>query len=200
MMRASRDRASPDRNAELTKGRLSLRAAALAYALLLCAAAARAQPAEPQGYRDHSYNSPTPATLNGAPALTAQEALALWRIGAAFVDVLPQAPRPANLPDDAIWREKPHSDIPGSIWLADVGYPALSAPMLRYFEAGLAKAVGGDRSRIVVIYCKRDCWMSWNAAKRAQEIGFTQVKWFADGVEGWADLGEPLAPNKPEPR
>ena len=34
---------------------------------------------------------------------------------AIFVDVLPHAPRPANLPPGTIWREKTHMNIPGKL-------------------------------------------------------------------------------------
>jgi rhodanese-related sulfurtransferase len=35
--------------------------------------------------------------------------------------------------------------------------------------------------------------MSWNAAKRALEYGYTNVMWFRDGTDGWQELGYPLA-------
>ena len=68
----------------------------------------------------------------------------MWRAGeAAFVDVLPQAPRPKNLPADVVWRDKPRFDIPGSLWLPDTGYGELAPVMLDYFRRGLDKALGG---------------------------------------------------------
>ena len=46
------------------------------------------------------YRAPTPATLSGAQVLSTAEAAGLWHGGTAvFIDVLPQAPRPANLPE-----------------------------------------------------------------------------------------------------
>lgn len=179
--------------------RSSASLAAFAVALWLGAALAQ-QPAEPDAYRDGAYNAPVPATLKGAEVLTAAQAESLWRAGVAFVDVLPQVPRPPNLPATAIWRDAPHADIPRSLWLPDTGYARLAPAMRDYLERGLLKALDGDRARPVVIYCKRDCWMSWNAAKRALEMGFTRVAWFPDGVEGWSEAGLPLEPRKPEPR
>ncbi len=91
----------------------------------------------------------------------------MWRAGdAAFIDVLPQAPRPKNLPADVVWRDKPRFDIPGSLWLPDTGYGELAPVMLDYFRRGLDKALAGG-ARPLVFYCLKDCWMSWNAAKRA---------------------------------
>ena len=48
----------------------------------------------------------------------------------------------ADLPEGTLWRDKPRSDIPGSIWLPDTGYGELAPVMADYFRAGLAR---GDR-------------------------------------------------------
>ena len=41
--------------------------------------------------------------------------------------------------------------------------------------------------------------MSWNAAKRAVEDGYTRVFWYPDGVDGWAAAGGALEPAEPRP-
>jgi PQQ-dependent catabolism-associated CXXCW motif protein len=154
---------------------------------------------EPASYRMQEYRAPTPATLNGA--LTTEEAQEIWRNGgAAFVDVLPQAPRPANLGPEVVWRDKPRFDIPGSLWLPDTGYGVLAPIMESFFRAGLQKATDDDPSRTIVFYCLRDCWMSWNAAKRAMAFGYLNVDWYPDGTEGWSAAGLPLESRLPEPR
>jgi PQQ-dependent catabolism-associated CXXCW motif protein len=156
---------------------------------------------EPDSYRMEEYRAPTPATLKGAHVLTTDEARDIWQKGAAaFVDVLPQAPRPANLGPDVVWRDKPRFDIPGSLWLPDTGYGALAPIMESYFRAGLRKATHNDPSRTVAFYCLRNCWMSWNAAKRAIEFGYRNVDWYPEGTDGWAAAGLPLESRKPESR
>jgi len=158
-------------------------------------------PPEPDGYRLEDYRAPVPDTLRGAQVATTAEVAALWKgRQAAFVDVLPRPPKPANLPAGTIWHEKPRLDIPGSLWLPDTGYGALAPAMERYFRRGLEKATGGDRARALVIYCLHDCWMSWNAAKRAVALGYSHVIWYPDGTDGWAKAGLALAPATPEPR
>jgi PQQ-dependent catabolism-associated CXXCW motif protein len=149
-------------------------------------------PSEPAGYRMDDYRAPTPATLAGARVVTTAEAKELWQAGAAFIDVLPHVPRPANLPPGTIWREKPRTNIPGSIWLPDTGYGALAATTESYLRNGLARASGGDHTKWLVIYCRRDCWMSWNAAKRALTMGYANVAWYPEGTEGWEAAGLPL--------
>lgn len=157
--------------------------------------------AEPESYRVDDYRSPTPGTLKGARAVITDEAEAIWKSGQAiFVDVMPHAPKPANLPAGTIWREKPRLNIPGSIWLPDTGYGTLAPTTENYLRGNLARVTGGDKSKMLVIYCLRDCWMSWNAAKRALEMGYTNVLWFPEGTDGWEDALLPLTESKPEPR
>jgi PQQ-dependent catabolism-associated CXXCW motif protein len=168
-------------------------------ALLLLAAADT--PPEPAGFRMDDYRAPTPATLRGATVLSTQDARALWQHhDAVFIDVLPQAPRPTGLPASTIWREKPREDIPGSIWLPDTGYGALAPPMERYFQDGLALASDGNHDRMLVFYCLANCWMSWNAAKRAIALGYTHVAWYPDGTDGWTADHLPLESRSPLPR
>jgi PQQ-dependent catabolism-associated CXXCW motif protein len=156
---------------------------------------------EPPGYRTEPYRAPVPQTLHGAQVVTTDDAAAIWRRGtAAFIDVLPQPRRPPNLPAGTVWRDTPRLDIPGSLWLPDTGYGDLAPVTETYFAAGLTRASGGDRGKPLVFYCQKNCWMSWNAAKRALALGYTNVTWFPDGTDGWQAAGLPLADAKPEPR
>jgi PQQ-dependent catabolism-associated CXXCW motif protein len=157
--------------------------------------------AEPSDYRLDNYRATTPASLVGARVVTTADAHRLWAAKEAlFVDVLPQAPRPANLPENVLWRDKPRLDIPGSIWLPDTGYGALAPEVERYFADGIARASGGDRAKAILFYCQRNCWMSWNAAKRALQMGYTNVIWYPDGTEGWSEEGHPFEERRPELR
>jgi PQQ-dependent catabolism-associated CXXCW motif protein len=155
---------------------------------------------EPAEYRTSDYRAPTPAGLAGAKVISTAEAERLWRDKTAiFVDVLPQAPRPANLPPGTIWRDKPRLNIPGSIWLPDTGYGALAPVTEDYLRKNLEGATGGDRTKLLVIYCLRNCWMSWNATKRILSMGYANVTWYPDGTDGWTDELLPVAQAQPEP-
>ena len=156
---------------------------------------------EPEGYRTDNYRAPVPATLAGARVLATVEAEAIWRAGAGvFIDVLPHAPKPQNLPAGTIWREKPRLNIPGSVWLPDTGYGTLAAATEDYLRHGLARATGGNSATLLVIYCQADCWMSWNAAKRALSYGYRNVAWYPEGTDGWQRADLPVAESQPEPR
>jgi PQQ-dependent catabolism-associated CXXCW motif protein len=160
-----------------------------------------APPPEPDGYRLDDYRAPTPLTLRGAKVIATAEAQALWSArSAAFVDVLPRTPRPRGLPAGTYWRDKPRADIPGSVWLPDTGYGELAAVTVDYLSAGLEKATNGDRARMIVFYCLADCWMSWNAARRALSLGYGNVAWYREGTDGWSAAGLPLREATPEPR
>jgi len=139
---------------------------------------------EPEGYRTDNYRAPVPATLADARVLATEDAEAIWRAGAATF----------------IWREKPRLNIPGSVWLPDTGYGTLAAATEDYLRHGLARASGGNNAKLLVIYCQADCWMSWNAAKRALSYGYPNVAWYPEGTDGWLRANLPVAESQPEPR
>jgi PQQ-dependent catabolism-associated CXXCW motif protein len=156
---------------------------------------------EPEGFRTENYRSPVPETLDGGRVLTTAEAEAIWRAKTAvFIDVLPRAPKPKGLPPGTVWRDKPRHNIPGSVWLPDTGYGILAPATEDYLRQGLARVSGGNRQALLVIYCLSDCWMSWNAAKRALTYGYTDVAWYPEGTDGWEHANLPLAQAQPEPR
>jgi PQQ-dependent catabolism-associated CXXCW motif protein len=178
---------------------LRKRGTSLALAILVGSAlAAWGGEPEPAGYRTDDYRAPVPARLTGARVVTTAEAAALWRDKrAVFIDVMPHAPRPANLPAGTIWRDKPRFNIPGSAWLPDTGYGELAAATEAYLRSALGTLTAGDRARPILVYCLRDCWMSWNAAKRAVAWGYTDVIWFPDGTDGWGEADMPFAEAQP---
>ncbi len=163
----------------------------LIASVLIFAGAGFALVEEPEGYRGEPYNAEVPATLEGAKVVGDEEAYALWEEGAGFIDVYPHAPKPANLPEGTVWHERPHLSIEGAIWLPNVGYEALAEETMEYFKAGLKEATEGDKDAPVVIYCLENCWMSWNASKRAMELGYSDVIWYPEGVDGWDFMDYP---------
>jgi PQQ-dependent catabolism-associated CXXCW motif protein len=155
---------------------------------------------EPSGYRTKEYRAPTPAGLAGARVVTTIEAEGLWQgKSAIFIDVMPHMPRPANLPPGTIWRDRPRLNIPGSVWLPDTGYGELAAVTEDYLRRNIDRATAGDHAKLLVIYCLRDCWMSWNAAKRILSMGYSNVAWYPDGTDGWTDMLLPVTEAQPAP-
>jgi PQQ-dependent catabolism-associated CXXCW motif protein len=178
-----------------------LAATILAAFVVATQACAQGSVPEPEGYRTDDYRAPVPKTLAGVRVLTTAETEAIWRAGTGvFIDVLPRAPKPKNLPAGTVWRDKPRLNIPGSVWLPDTGYGKLAKPTEDYLRRGLERASRGNKSALIVIYCQEDCWMSWNAAKRVLSYGYSNVAWYPDGTEGWERASLPVVEAQPEPR
>ncbi|TGN68670.1 PQQ-dependent catabolism-associated CXXCW motif protein [Paracoccus liaowanqingii] len=170
----------------------------VALALLLAGPAGAETIPEPSNYRGEPYRAPVPATLTGAEVIGIDEALALHDAGqAAFVDVMPRKARPEGLPEGTIWNEPLHQTIPGAIWLFDTGYQALAPAEEARLRDGLTRAQGGDADRPLVLFCRSECWMSWNAARRAVAWGFDPVIWFPGGTDAWTEAGRPLVMAEP---
>lgn len=173
------------------------RAAVLVAALLLASTAAAAAPPEPQGYRGEPYRAPVPATLAGATVLDIA-GLADWQAqGALLIDVMPLIRKPEGLPEGTLWRQPAHYTIPGAVWLPDTGYERLAPQEEAAFYVALDRLTGGDMAAPLVFFCKADCWMSWNAAKRAVLRGHGRVGWLPEGADAWLAEGNGLVPAVP---
>jgi len=161
-------------------------AAAMALNVSIVSALAEEPVPEPDGYRMEHYDDTVPAELAGATRVTAQQVQTLQKNrSAVVVDVIPEHRRPASLPADQIWFPVPHKGVPEALWLPDTGFGVLSEVTESYFKKHLERATKADLAHPVIFYCRADCWMSWNAAKRALTYGYTEVYWFADGVDDW---------------
>ena len=160
--------------------------AALTAACLAASPAHGQNVPEPDGYRLTDFRSPVPKTVLGAPGLSDDAARAAWEGGALFIDVFPRPPKPENLPKGTLWLAPKRTTIKGAYWLPNVGYGKLDTTRAGYFETMLKHLTAGDRKRPIVVFCLADCWMSWNAARRAiLEFGYVNVRWYPDGTDGW---------------
>jgi len=62
----------------------------------------------------------------------------------------------------------------------------------REFGEYLQTIAKGDKSRPLVLYCEGvNCWMSYNAALRAINLGYQNVLWYRGGMEAWKQAGLP---------
>lgn len=152
---------------------------------------------EPRDYRQEDYDAPVPETLQGAVVVEDDQAHAYWKSGdVVFVDVMPDLPRPKGLPEGMIWRGRARHSVPGAIWLPRIGFGRLDEAGEAQFEQGLRKAVGA-KDRPVLFLCRADCWMSWNAARRAVLAGYETVYWYPSGTTGWTFWDWPTERLKP---
>lgn len=181
----------------LRSGRALLAAIGLAACLPGIVSAAPAVK-EPAGYWMGPSHGPVATTLSGGTVIHTRKLAALLQAGGALVVDVSDAPRrPANLAAGAVWLPLPHPVIPGGVWIPSAGLGAISAPVEKLFRENLALRTQNDLAHRVVIYCHRNCWLSWNAAKRAISYGYRNVYWFPDGMEGWRAAGLPTAIAEP---
>lgn len=159
----------------------------------------------PEGYRGWPYKAPTPLSVPGATTLFfAEDVQALIHsTDILLVNVSPITLGPADVNGNRTWiprQDKSSQQLPGSIWLPNVGYASLDADMDAYFRKNLAHYSDGDKSRLIMFYCTADCWMSWNSVKRArEEYGYRNLYWYPYGTDGWKEQDLELEQGRPEP-
>ncbi|MCP1649474.1 PQQ-dependent catabolism-associated CXXCW motif protein [Pseudomonas nitroreducens] len=148
------------------------------------------------GYRQAQYRSPTPPSADHAVTLDtpALQALLKREPKTRLVDVY----RRTFLNGQFVEDEK-HRNLPGSLWLANVGTGTLEPQWQAYFEQNLSRLTEGDAKRPLVFYCRSDCWMSWNAIRRAHALGYSNLYWYRDGIDAWEQAGLPLQDAQPQP-
>jgi PQQ-dependent catabolism-associated CXXCW motif protein len=122
-------------------------------------------------------HGPTPNSIPGGQVITTAELVSLRN-----------APQPALLLDTLGGNEQ----IPGAIFAVPAHQPgSFTDETQRQFGLFLQQATGGNRALPVVLYClSPECWMSYNAALRAINLGYTNVLWYRGGIESWKLAGQ----------
>lgn len=184
----------------LPKGLSALRLSTSALFLLTATSAVLADDEaapEPDGIWQGPILGPVPATLAGGTVIdTAALVDLIKQQNPVLIDVLPAQRRPAG--QTTPWMPVPHRNIPHSVWMPGVGSGIISQEMADYFEKRLGELTGQNREKLIVFYCRPNCWASWNAAKRAVLDGYRHVNWYPDGVEAWQGAGLPTEVSKPQ--
>lgn len=186
-----------------------MRRAMILAASLLLPAAAVAQAVAPTvateplfdpvtGYRLAHYRGVVGPAPQGVERIDAARAHALWREGAIFIDVNP-APGAVRDPASGHWTlAAAHASIPRAHWFAEAGRGRLADGVERWFLGGVRRLAAAHPHRPLVIFCQADCWMSWNAALRLHRAGLRDIRWFADGLDGWTEAGFATVASMPQ--
>jgi len=131
--------------------------------------------------RDEAYHAPTPSTIPGARVIRTLDLKALLESDrrVVVVDVVPGPGR---------------RSVPGAWAFPGFGEGSFS-PDARYFYAKALEIVtAGDKSSPLVFLCvSSECWLSYNAALHAIELGYRDVIWFRGGSEAWRAASLPMA-------
>jgi PQQ-dependent catabolism-associated CXXCW motif protein len=135
-------------------------------------------------YRSDSYHAETPNTIPGAKTIMTEALYALTqgKDAPVLIDVL---------------GGNPHSTIKGALWWRGAGLgttgPQGARDMNARFAARLGAATQSDKTKAVVFFClSYECWLSYNAALRAVEVGYTNVYWYRGGIESWKEAGNDM--------
>lgn len=145
------------------------------------------------GYRTAYYRAALPKSVPGGTRINLEQAKAHFNNKTAlFLDVMAHTGTGPD-PIDGHWRlSETRQNIPGSTWLADVGTGTLTPAMEEYYRTNLEKLTKGDKTKPLIIYCTADCWMAWNAVRRAANWGYSNLLWFPEGSDDWAAADLPM--------
>lgn len=147
------------------------------------------------GLRIAAYRSPVPDTVPGARTVNAAQVAALTASGALLIDALP-APGHQMRQDGSWIIAETHDTLAGSHWLPEIGRGDIAPAISKSLAASLANCAP---EQTMVIFCRSDCWMSWNAVQHIAALGFTDLAWYPGGIEDWIDHGHPTQTANPLP-
>ncbi|MEZ5894973.1 MAG: rhodanese-like domain-containing protein [Parvularculaceae bacterium] len=126
-----------------------------------------------------AMHGPTPASIPGGQLITTvgvQELVVGQKAPYFLFDVLGG---PETLPGamPAVWLSQPGSFN-----------DQIQQQMSQMFQQGMQ----GRKDMPMIFYClSTQCWMSYNAALRAINAGYTNVLWYRGGIEAWKAAGLP---------
>ncbi|MCX7556603.1 rhodanese-like domain-containing protein [Xanthomonadaceae bacterium JHOS43] len=131
----------------------------------------------PQAQLQTTLHGPTPTSIPGGQVITTDRLLSLYQqeqqAGLLVFHVLGPGP---TLP---MAQNAAPASQPGSF----------NDQTQREFGQYLQQVTQGNKAKPLVFYCQStQCWMSYNAALRAINMGFTQVYWYRGGVEAWQQV------------
>lgn len=58
-------------------------------------------------------------------------------------------------------------------------------PLWQALENEVRRARRQRRGLPAILFCRTDCWMGWNAARRLASLGHDNIWWLAEGIDGW---------------
>jgi PQQ-dependent catabolism-associated CXXCW motif protein len=125
----------------------------------------------------------TPRSAPGAKTITTRELVELYK-GSKVVLI--------NVLD---WTEGAFA-LPGTVWIQGMGKAQLSGS--EYLELrSLLSQVAPDKTAPLVVYCLSwECWLSYNAALTASDLGYTNLYWYRGGISAWNQARLPVVRTK----
>ena len=130
-----------------------------------------------------TMHAATPRSVPGAKTITTRELVELYK-----------SSRPVliNVLD---WTEGAFA-LPGTVWIQGMGKAQLSGSDYLELRSLLAQ-VAPDKAAPLVVYCLSwECWLSYNAALTASDLGYTNLYWYRGGVSAWNQARLPVVRTK----
>jgi PQQ-dependent catabolism-associated CXXCW motif protein len=132
-----------------------------------------------------AMHGPTPARLPGGQVITTQGLIALM-----------QARQAPFVLFDVLGQQEMLPNAVRAAWLAQAG--SFDDEVQRQANQLFGQHTRGRKDTALIFYClSRECWMSYNAALRAINAGYTNVLWYRGGIEAWKSAGLPTQPEQP---
>jgi len=130
-----------------------------------------------------TMHAATPRSAPGAKTITTRELVELYK-GSKVVLI--------NVLD---WTEGAFA-LPGTVWIQGMGKAQLSGS--EYLELrSLLSQVAPDKTAPLVVYCLSwECWLSYNAALTASDLGYTNLYWYRGGISAWNQARLPVVRTK----
>ena len=128
-----------------------------------------------------AMHGPTPVKIPGGRVTTTDELAAAMRQGQ-------QAPLVFHVLGG-------QEALPNAQYAAPASAPGnFNDETQRAFSQYLGQVTRGQKNQALVFYCaSTQCWMSYNAALRAINSGYSNVLWYRGGIEAWKAAGLPTS-------
>lgn len=141
----------------------------------------------PQAQLQNNMHGPTPTSIPGGQVITTDRLLGLYQQGQQNGLLVFHVLGPGDMLPNA--QNAVPASQPGSF----------NDQTQQEFGQYLQQVTQGNTSRPLVFYClNTQCWMSYNAALRAINMGFSNVLWYRGGIEAWQQV-QRMASSLPQP-
>lgn len=131
--------------------------------------------------RQGQFHGPTPVAIPGAYLVTTESLVDAMTGGMQMVLI------------DVLGADY---SIPGAYSAQGLAAPGTYQDRTQQQAAAwLRQITGGTRDLPIVLFCSDPmCWLSYNAALRTVNAGYTNVYWYRGGLQAWQMAGLPLHP------
>ncbi|MGE8063573.1 trypsin-like serine protease [Pseudomonas sp. NPDC089569] len=139
--------------------------------------------AETSSLRLSEFGAPTPLSVPGGHRI---EISVVWRSILAGLNDPQQKPLIVSAIENA-------TGVPTAINLSFANAGGDFSDNTQSKLRDIMRTLEPDTSRKIIVYCHHsECWLAYNTALRLIALGYKDVNWMRDGIDGWIEAGLPL--------